>query len=86
MSSRDLILRRVRAALADVPRDEDADAVAVERAYLYRARRSEARRSCTDLLAENLADYRARVYRCDEADVSAARSGGCWPRPFRAVC
>ncbi|MEV5954049.1 lactate utilization protein C [Streptomyces sp. NPDC051987] len=59
MSSRERILGRVRRALAEV-RDEETP---VERAYL----REHGERSIAetvDLLAENLADYRAVVHRC----------------------
>lgn len=66
MSSRERILGRVRRALAEV-RDEDTP---VERAYL----REHGERSVAetvDLLAENLADYRARVHRCTEDELAA---------------
>ncbi|MFD0439996.1 LutC/YkgG family protein [Streptomyces chartreusis] len=66
MSSRERILGRVRRALADV-RDEDTP---VERAYL----REHGQRSVTetvDLLAENLADYRALVHRCTQDELAA---------------
>ncbi|MCP8711311.1 lactate utilization protein C [Streptomyces sp. AC04842] len=61
MSSRERILGRVRRALADVPPGED---VPVERDYLreHGERTVEER---VDLLAENLADYRAVVHRTD---------------------
>ncbi|MFA3878327.1 lactate utilization protein C [Streptomyces sp. MMCC 100] len=59
MSSRERILGRVRRALADVPGDE----APISRNYL----REHGQRSAperVDLLAENLADYRAIVHRC----------------------
>ncbi|MBD0844169.1 lactate utilization protein C [Streptomyces sp. TRM68416] len=65
MSSRERVLGRVRRALADVPRDED---VPIERTYL----RKHGQRSVeetVDLLAENLADYRAVVHRTDAAEL-----------------
>ncbi|MFD8817452.1 hypothetical protein ACFV23_39700, partial [Streptomyces sp. NPDC059627] len=55
MSSRERILGRVRRALAEV-RDEDTP---VERAYL-REHGARSVAETVDLLAENLADYRAR--------------------------
>ncbi|MEU2622072.1 lactate utilization protein C [Streptomyces sp. NPDC007157] len=61
MSSRERILGRVRRALAEAP-GEDAP---LERTYL----REHGQRSVAqtvDLLAENLADYRAIVHRCTE--------------------
>lgn len=62
MSSRERVLGRVRRALADVPADE----APVPRDYL----REHGRRSAAEtveLLAENLADYRAIVHRCTDA-------------------
>ncbi|WP_411091661.1 LutC/YkgG family protein [Streptomyces sp. 049-1] len=66
MSSRERILGRVRRALADAP----ADDVPVARDYL----REHGRRTTgqtVDLLAENLADYRAIVHRCGDGELSA---------------
>ncbi|MFJ7045650.1 lactate utilization protein C [Streptomyces sp. NPDC101112] len=77
MSSRDLILGRVRRALADVRRDDTPPVPdeagtdvpyeqAVPRTYL----REHGERNVTEtveLLAENLADYRAIVHRTDTA-------------------
>ncbi|MER6532854.1 lactate utilization protein C [Streptomyces sp900105755] len=66
MSSRERILGRVRRALAEV-RDEDTP---VERPYL----REHGERSVpetVDLLAENLADYRALVHRCTADELAA---------------
>ncbi|MGW3988058.1 LutC/YkgG family protein [Streptomyces sp. NPDC004830] len=60
MSSRERILGRVRRALADLPDDEPP----ITRAYL----REHGRRGVAEtveLLAENLADYRAVVHRTD---------------------
>ncbi|MFF8521562.1 LutC/YkgG family protein [Streptomyces werraensis] len=76
MSSRERILGRVRRALADVPRGEDGP---VERDYL-REHGERTVEETVDLLAENLADYRAVVHRTDHgslprvvADLLAAR-------------
>ncbi|MGY4923385.1 LutC/YkgG family protein [Streptomyces sp. 900105755] len=66
MSSRERILGRVRRALAEV-RDEDTP---VERAYL-REHGERSGAETVDLLAENLADYRARVHRCTEDELAA---------------
>ncbi len=68
MSSRDRILGRVRRALADVPDDARPYEEVVARNYL----REHGRRSVAqtvDLLAENLADYRAVVHRADEEEL-----------------
>ncbi|MGW1895056.1 LutC/YkgG family protein [Streptomyces sp. NPDC002004] len=66
MSSRDLILGRVRRALADVPSDDPPYERAVGRDYL-RAHGDRTTGRIVDLLAENLADYRAVVHRTDRA-------------------
>ncbi|MFF9282772.1 LutC/YkgG family protein [Streptomyces griseosporeus] len=68
MSSRERVLGRVRRALADVPRDERPYEEAVPRAYL----REHGRRTVeetVELLAENLAEYRAVVHRTDEEEL-----------------
>ncbi|MBQ0889222.1 LUD domain-containing protein [Streptomyces sp. RM72] len=68
MSSRERILGRVRRALADVPDDARPYEEAVARNYL----REHGQRSVAqtvDLLAENLADYRAVVHRADEEEL-----------------
>ncbi|MGY0056804.1 LutC/YkgG family protein [Streptomyces sp. LZ34] len=66
MSSRDLVLARVRRALADVPRTERPSEAPVDRGYL-RAHGDRTTPQTVDLLAENLADYRAVVHRTDPA-------------------
>ncbi|MGV9279538.1 LutC/YkgG family protein [Streptomyces sp. NPDC003730] len=68
MSSRERVLGRVRRALADVPADPRPYEEAVARDYL----REHGHRSAAqtvDLLAENLADYRAVVHRADEEEL-----------------
>lgn len=70
MNSRDRILGRVRRALADVPPDDRPYEQAVERGYLREhGERSTAR--TVELLAENLADYRALVHRCTPDELAA---------------
>mgnify|MGYP001122613509 CR=1 FL=1 len=64
MSSRDVILDRVRRALADVPADDAPHAAAVDRGYL-RVHGERSTDETVDLLARNLADYRAIVHRTD---------------------
>ncbi|MET7598135.1 LutC/YkgG family protein [Streptomyces sp. NPDC004082] len=66
MSSRERILGRVRRALADVPADDTPYERAVERTYLREHGRRDVGRT-VELLAENLADYRALVHRTDAA-------------------
>jgi L-lactate dehydrogenase complex protein LldG len=70
VSSRDRILGRVRRALADVGQDETPYEEAVARDYL----REHGERSVAEtveLLAENLADYRAIVHRCVPGELGA---------------
>lgn len=68
MSSRERVLGRVRRALADVPPDERPYEVAVKRDYLREHGERTAGRT-VELLAENLADYRAIVHRCDAQEL-----------------
>ncbi|MEV6195555.1 LUD domain-containing protein [Streptomyces sp. NPDC051920] len=69
MSSRDLVLGRVRRALADVPEDDDEPYdLAVDRSYL-REHGARSVSATVDLLAENLADYRAIVHRATEDEL-----------------
>ncbi|MFI2433366.1 lactate utilization protein C [Streptomyces sp. NPDC018693] len=65
MSSRERILGRVRRALADVPGGEDEP---IERGYL-REHGERGVAETVELLAENLADYRAIVHRCTAAEL-----------------
>ncbi|MFJ4466538.1 lactate utilization protein C [Streptomyces sp. NPDC089424] len=74
MSSRDRILGRVRRALADVPEDDAPYEQAVVRDYLREHGGLDAAQR-VDLLAENLADYRAVVHRCAAADLAATLAG-----------
>jgi L-lactate dehydrogenase complex protein LldG len=68
VSSRERILGRVRRALADVPDDARPYEEAVARDYL-REHGARSVRETVDLLAENLADYRAVVHRADEEEL-----------------
>lgn len=67
MSSRDVVLARVRRALADVPRGEGYEDTPVPRDYL-RVHGSRTPEERVALLAENLAEYRAVVHHCAEDD------------------
>ncbi|MEV5438438.1 LUD domain-containing protein [Streptomyces sp. NPDC052682] len=70
-SSRERILGRVRRALADVPRDGGTPyEQAVPRDYLREHGERTAEES-VELLAENLADYRAVVHRCADAGLAS---------------
>jgi L-lactate dehydrogenase complex protein LldG len=68
VSSRELILGRVRRALADVPRDDTPYDQAFERGYL-RKHGARSVEETVELLAENLADYRALVHRADATEL-----------------
>ncbi|MFB7596639.1 lactate utilization protein C [Streptomyces sp. NPDC056160] len=70
MSSRERILGRVRRALADVPADDPPYEDAVPRDYLRRHGDLDVP-GTVELLAGNLADYRALVHRTDAAGLPA---------------
>jgi L-lactate dehydrogenase complex protein LldG len=74
VSSRELILARVRRALADVPRDDTPYDQAFERGYA-REHGDRSVEQTVDLLAENLADYRALVHRCDADGLAEVIAG-----------
>ncbi|MDX2598047.1 lactate utilization protein C [Streptomyces sp. WI03-4A] len=74
MSSRDRVLGRVRRALADVAPDGRPYAEAVPRDYL-REHGERTVEQTVDLLAENLADYRALVHRCAAAELPDLLAG-----------
>lgn len=68
MNSREAILARVRAALADVPADETPDEVPVPRDY--RRAHTTPGDDLVTLFAERVADYRATVHRTDETGLT----------------
>ncbi|MEV3911939.1 MULTISPECIES: LutC/YkgG family protein [Streptomyces] len=80
MSSRERILGRVRRALADVPSEDTP----IERAYL-REHGDRSVEETVELLAENLADYRAIVHRCTAADLPATLAGMLAARGAKTV-
>jgi L-lactate dehydrogenase complex protein LldG len=84
VSSRERILGRVRRALADVPREEVPYERAVVRDYL-REHGGRTVEETVDLLAENLADYRAIVHRCTADDLAATIAGILSARGVRTV-
>jgi L-lactate dehydrogenase complex protein LldG len=84
VSSRERILGRVERALADVPQDDTPYDQAVERGYL-REHGDRSVEQTVDLLAENLADYRALVHRCTEAELAAVIAGLLAERGARTV-
>ncbi|WP_309059162.1 lactate utilization protein C [Streptomyces sp.] len=74
MSSRERVLGRVRRALADVPRDDTPYERAVARDYLGEHGERTVEQT-VDLLAENLADYRAIVHRTDAGGLAGVVAG-----------
>ncbi|WP_369264514.1 lactate utilization protein C [Streptomyces sp. R35] len=74
MSSRDVILGRVRRAIADVRQDDTPYEQAVDRSYL-REHGARSVAETVDLLAENLADYRAFVHHCDADGLASTIAG-----------
>ncbi|MFH0519409.1 lactate utilization protein C [Streptomyces sp. M41] len=84
MTSRERILGRVRRALADVPHDEKPYEEAVARDYV-REHEKRSVEETVELLAENLADYRAIVHRCPPAGLAAAIAGMLAARGARTV-
>lgn len=84
MSSRERILGRVRRALADVRQDEPSYDQAVPRDYL-REHGDRSVGETVDLLAENLADYRAVVHRCTAEDLPATIAGMLAARGAKTV-
>ncbi|MEU2260899.1 LUD domain-containing protein [Streptomyces sp. NPDC019645] len=66
MSDRETVLGRVRRALTDVPREERPEDVPVPRDHL-RVHGERSTAATADLLARNLADYRALVHRASAA-------------------
>ncbi|MEV6110531.1 lactate utilization protein C [Streptomyces sp. NPDC051940] len=74
MSSRDVILGRVRRALGPTAAAPAPYETAVDRSYL-RVHGSRTAAQTADLLAENLADYRAIVHRTDAAGLPAVLAG-----------
>jgi L-lactate dehydrogenase complex protein LldG len=81
--ARDEILRRVRAALGDVPAGEQAEDVAVARAY----RRSgvSARAELIEHFTDRLVDYKAKVRRVTEAELPGAIAAACAERGARRM-
>lgn len=84
MSSRDVVLGRVRRALADVPRGAEPGEPEVVRDY-HQVHGSRTTAQTVELLAENLADYRAIVHRSDVEGLPALISRLLTERGARTV-
>ncbi|MBT2505016.1 LUD domain-containing protein [Streptomyces sp. ISL-98] len=81
MTTRDTVLGRIRAALADVPASESPDDVPVPRDY----RRSHAEPDAVAQFAARVADYRATVTRTTEADACATVAARLAARGLRTL-
>lgn len=81
MTTRDTVLGRIRAALADVPASESPDDVPVPRDY----RRSHAEPDAVAQFAVRVADYRATVTRTTEADARATVAARLAARGLRTL-
>ncbi|MDH6121077.1 L-lactate dehydrogenase complex protein LldG [Kitasatospora sp. GAS204A] len=81
MSSRETMLGRIRAALADVPAEERPEDVPVPRDY----RRSHAGADVVGRFAERVADYQATVRLVAEPELAAALGAALTERGARQV-
>lgn len=82
-TAREEILRRIRAALADVPSDEQPEHVVVERGF---NRASDAARSeIVDLFVERVTEYQATAHRVSETDLPQAIAAACASRGVRRL-
>ncbi|MEU8761316.1 LUD domain-containing protein [Streptomyces sp. NPDC048659] len=84
MSGRERVLGRVRRALAGLPEDSVPYEEAVGRGYLRRHGELDPARTA-ELLAANLADYRALVHRCSADALPALIAGLLAARGARTV-
>ncbi|WP_274557976.1 LutC/YkgG family protein [Streptomyces spiramyceticus] len=81
MTTRDTVLGRIRAALADVPASEGPDDVPVPRDY----RRSHAEPDAVAQFAARVADYRATVTRTTDADARVTVAARLAARGLRTL-
>jgi L-lactate dehydrogenase complex protein LldG len=77
-SAREEILRRIRRATRDVPKDERTEDVPVERGY--RKEDEASREEVVERFAERVAEYEATVHRVSEADLPRAIAEACQRR------
>jgi L-lactate dehydrogenase complex protein LldG len=84
VNHRDIVLGRVRRALADVPREERPEAPGAPREYL-RVHGERTEEETARLLAEHLADYRAQVRHCTARELPATIAGLLAERGSRSV-
>ncbi len=81
--AREEILRRVRRATHDVPKDEHPEDVPVERGY--RDKDDAPREEIVERFAERVAEYEATVHRADESDLPRAIAEACGRRGVRQL-
>ena len=81
--AREEILNRVRAALRDVPRDETAAAVAVDRGYDQAD--AAPRAELIERFIERVAEYKAHIRRVAPADLPGAIAAACAVRGVRRL-
>ena len=77
------ILRRVRAALVDIPAGENPDEVAIPRDYRTKGTESPAER--LDAFVERVAEYRATVHRVQPDELPQAIADACQVRGVRRL-
>lgn len=82
-SARDEILRRVRAALRDVPAAERPDDVVVPREY--RRADDEPRDAIVDRFTDRVREYKATVWRVEAAKLPRAIGQACRGRKVRSL-
>jgi L-lactate dehydrogenase complex protein LldG len=82
-SAREEVLRRIRRATHDVPKDEHPDDVPVERGY--RERDDAPREEIVARFAERVAEYEATVRRVNEDDLPHAIAEACERRGIKRL-
>ena len=82
-AARNEVLRRIRAALADVPGGERAEDVAVAREY--RRAGTQSREELVERFTDRLVDYKAKVRRVPAAELTAAIGAACAARGARRL-
>jgi L-lactate dehydrogenase complex protein LldG len=82
-TAREEILRRIRRAIYDVPKEERPEDIPVERGY--RKEDDVPREEMIEHFAENVAEYEAAVHRVSEADLKEAITEACRRRGARRL-
>jgi L-lactate dehydrogenase complex protein LldG len=83
VSARQEILQRIRRATHDVPTEERAEDVPIERGY--RKEDDASREEIVERFAERVAEYEATVHRIDEADLLEAIAEACRRRSVQRL-